>query len=194
MMKIAQFVSSSSHTCRLQSRMQPRRQRWRWLHRERRKMTDLRRNHPFQGAFYRCLPSWITIWTLVLSQGWVTLWKGRHRTNLGHCYAPRKVNIFSKLYFNWLHCLYIRPNLIKFFSFLGATFHIPLTKSATVNRLLHCSLWQFSGALFWFSRTLICISGRNRPEPPCNFCPCCTSTCMAKNIYENFLLLFVKIS
>ena len=34
------------------------------------------------------------------------------------------------------------------FLFLGATFHIPLTKSATLNRLLHCTLWQFPGALF----------------------------------------------
>ena len=32
----------------------------------------------------------------------------------------------------------------------GATFHIPLTKSATLNRLLHCSLWRFSGAIFIF--------------------------------------------
>ena len=39
-----------------------------------------------------------------------------------------------------------RPTIIFFFS--GATFHIPLTKSATLNRLLHYSLWQFSGALF----------------------------------------------
>ena len=37
---------------------------------------------------------------------------------------------------------------LKFY-FPGATFHIPLTKSATLNRHLHCSLWQFSGALFW---------------------------------------------
>ena len=50
----------------------------------------------------------------------------------------------------------------------GATFHIPLTKSATLNRLLHCSLWQFSGALF-------CISGVKSPgappppPTPCNF-------------------------
>ena len=36
------------------------------------------------------------------------------------------------------------------FLFSGATFHIPLTKSATLNRLLHCSLLQFSGALFYF--------------------------------------------
>ena len=40
-----------------------------------------------------------------------------------------------------------RPK-IKFL-FSGATFHIPLTKSATLNRLSHCSLWWFSGALFF---------------------------------------------
>ena len=27
----------------------------------------------------------------------------------------------------------------------GYTFHIPMTKSATLNTLLHCNLWQFSG-------------------------------------------------
>ena len=36
------------------------------------------------------------------------------------------------------------------FLFSGATFHIPLTKSATLNRLLHCSLWQFSGLCLIF--------------------------------------------
>ena len=58
-----------------------------------------------------------------------------------------------------------------FFFFSGATFHIPFTKSATLNRLLHCSLWQFSGAIFLFSRALFAFRGRNRPEPPCNFFP-----------------------
>ena len=44
-------------------------------------------------------------------------------------------------------------------AFSGATFHIPLTKSATLNKLLHCSLWQFSGALF-------CITGAKSPGAP----------------------------
>ena len=35
----------------------------------------------------------------------------------------------------------------KKFSGATCTFHIPI-KSATLNRLLHCSLWQFSGAFF----------------------------------------------
>ena len=61
--------------------------------------------------------------------------------------------------------------------FSGATFHIPLTKSATLNRLLHCSLWQFSGAFFFFffeSSFLhfFFLGGRgNRREPPCIFSP-----------------------
>ena len=42
------------------------------------------------------------------------------------------------------------PGQIKVLFFGGYTFHMPLTKSATLNRLLHCSLWQFSGALFYF--------------------------------------------
>ena len=66
--------------------------------------------------------------------------------------------------------LYIRPKTKFLFS--GATFHIPLTKSATLNRFLHCSLWQFSGALFYFegsflfSRALFCISGAKSPRAP----------------------------
>ena len=62
-----------------------------------------------------------------------------------------------------------RPKIIFLFS--GATFHIPLTKSATLNRLLQCSLWQFSGALLGFWGLLFAFRGRNRPEPPCNFFP-----------------------
>ena len=65
--------------------------------------------------------------------------------------------------------LWCRPK-IKFL-FSGATFHIPLTKSATLNRLLHCSLWQFSGALFYFRGLFFTFRGRNCPEPPCNFSP-----------------------
>ena len=52
------------------------------------------------------------------------------------------------------------------FLFSGATFHIPLTKSATVNRLLHCSLWQFSGALFLFSRALFLHFGGEIAQSP----------------------------
>ena len=58
---------------------------------------------------------------------------------------------------NSISTLLVRPK-IKF-SFSGATFHSPLTKSATLNRLLHCSLWWFSGALF-------CISGAKSPGAP----------------------------
>ena len=40
----------------------------------------------------------------------------------------------------------VRPKMKCLYS--GTTFHTPLTKSALLNRLLHCSLWQFSGVLF----------------------------------------------
>ena len=51
--------------------------------------------------------------------------------------------------------------------FSGATFQ--MTKSGTLNRLSHCSLWQFSGALFLFSRVLFCISRAKSPGAPCHF-------------------------
>ena len=57
------------------------------------------------------------------------------------------------------------------FLFSGASFHIPLTKTATLNRILHCSLLQFSGALFRFSRALFCISGAKSPGAPVYFPP-----------------------
>ena len=38
-----------------------------------------------------------------------------------------------------------------------------------LNRLLYCSLWQFSGALFYFLGLFLAFRGQNRPEPPCNF-------------------------
>ena len=41
----------------------------------------------------------------------------------------------------------LRPKI--FFFFFGGYFSHPITKSATLNRLLHCSLWQYSGALFF---------------------------------------------
>ena len=59
----------------------------------------------------------------------------------------------------------------KLIFFFGGYFHIPLTKSATLNRLLHCSLWQFSGALYFWG-LFFAFRGRNRPEPRCNFFPC----------------------
>ena len=44
--------------------------------------------------------------------------------------------------------------------FTGATFHIPLTKSTTMNRLLHCSLWQkFSGSFFIFKGSFFAFLG-----------------------------------
>ena len=52
---------------------------------------------------------------------------------------------------NLMFSLHVRQAKKKIFLFSGAPFHIPLTKSATLNRLLHCSLWQFSGALFCIS-------------------------------------------
>ena len=58
------------------------------------------------------------------------------------------------------------------FWYSGATFHIPLTKSAILNRLLHCNLWQFSGALFFSSRALFCISGAKSAGAPCVIFPC----------------------
>ena len=53
--------------------------------------------------------------------------------------------------------------------FSKATFHIPLTKTKTLNRLLHCSLWRFSGALFYFQGLFFAFRGQNLPEPPCIF-------------------------
>ena len=82
---------------------------------------------------------------------------GRFRNLVSVSIIPMKVSSETNYLPN-------RPN-IKFL-FSGATFHIPLTKSATLNRLLHCSLWQFSGALFWFSRALFCNTGAKSPEAP----------------------------
>ena len=60
----------------------------------------------------------------------------------------------------WFNCSKKNLNFI----FSGATFHIPLTKSATLNRLLHWSLWRFSGA-FYFRGLCFAFRGWNRPEP-----------------------------
>ena len=58
------------------------------------------------------------------------------------------------------------------FLFSGATFHIPLSKSATLNSLLDCSLWQFSGALFKiFSRAPFLHYGGKIARSPCVFFP-----------------------
>ena len=73
------------------------------------------------------------------------------------------------------HCKLITTKCVKFklimdqvnFFFSGATFHIPLTKSATLNRLLHCSQWQFSGALFFYRGLFFfCISGPKSSGAP----------------------------
>ena len=53
--------------------------------------------------------------------------------------------------------------------FSGATFHIPTPP--TLNKLLHCSLWEFSGALFWFSRAVYSMSGVKSPGALCIFFP-----------------------
>ena len=53
--------------------------------------------------------------------------------------------------------------------FWGATFHILFTKCATLNKLLHCSRWEFQGLFFDFRGLFCAFRGRNRPEPPCNF-------------------------
>ena len=60
--------------------------------------------------------------------------------------------------------LWIRDRQKLKFLFSGAIFHIPLTKSATLNRILHCTLWQFSGALFYFRGLSFAFR-----EPPCIF-------------------------
>ena len=69
------------------------------------------------------------------------------------------------------HRVRIRPKMKFLFS--GATVHIPLTKPATLNRLLHCVLWEYAGALSLFLRALFCISGAKSPGAPgpCNFFP-----------------------
>ena len=65
-----------------------------------------------------------------------------------------------------------RPK-IKFL-FSGATFHIPLTKSATLNSQAFTlqSMANFRGSFVDFSRALLfAFQERNRPQPPCNFFP-----------------------
>ena len=72
---------------------------------------------------------------------------------------PKKINIF----FLVLSAAKAGQKLNCYFRGLLSQ---ALTKSATLNRLLHCSLWQFSGALFWFSRALFCISGGEIARSP----------------------------
>ena len=58
--------------------------------------------------------------------------------------------------------------IIIFFFFFGggATLHIPLNKSATLHRPLHCSLWQFSGALvFIFEGSCLHFGGEITQSP-----------------------------
>ena len=74
--------------------------------------------------------------------------------------------------------MYCKPKITFLFS--GATFHIPLTKSATLNRLLHCSLWWFSGALFYFIEGSFLHYGGKFARSP-DFSPWCTAS---KNIWR----------
>ena len=62
--------------------------------------------------------------------------------------------------FAWSMCLSSRPKIKCLFS--GATFHIPLTKSATLNRLLHCSLMSmaiFRGSFLIFKGSFLHFGG-----------------------------------
>ena len=79
--------------------------------------------------------------------------------------------LFKQWANQYIECCFVYINCMPKIKFLfsGATFHIPLTIPATLNRLLHCSLWQFSGALFYFWGLFFAFWGRNRPEPPCIF-------------------------
>ena len=67
------------------------------------------------------------------------------------------------------------------------SYPIHLTKSATLNKVLHCSLWQFSEALFYF-RGLFAFRGWNRPEPPCNFFPEFWSAVFSSAVVEDRFL------
>ena len=78
-----------------------------------------------------------------------------------------------------------------YFLFSGATFDIPLTKSATLNRLLHCSLWQFSGGLFYFWGLFFAFRGRNRPEPLCIFSPAQLLVGVWMVFIEFFFIFFI---
>ena len=99
-------------------------------------------------------------------------WKGDFQVILIH---QIKIKVFHMSVYTSCHIgQYTKCDLMKsvhnsvsgqILNFFGGTFHILLTKSATLNRLLHCSLWQFSGALFLYLRGLFfAFRGRNRPE------------------------------
>ena len=66
------------------------------------------------------------------------------------------------------------------FLFWGATFHIPLTKSVTLNRLLHTVSGNFQGLFFDFQGLFFAFQGQNCLEPPCNSCLQCTSNGIQK--------------
>ena len=52
----------------------------------------------------------------------------------------------------------------------GATFHIPLTKFATFNRLLHCSIYgNFQGLFVYFRGLFFAFRGEITRRPPCIF-------------------------
>ena len=83
---------------------------------------------------------------------------------------PRKTTLHTDAHCEYqCVCRVVTRQIIEFL-FWGATFHIPLTKSATLNRLSHCTLWQFSGAIFFFFLGLFFVfRGQKRPEPPLFF-------------------------
>ena len=65
--------------------------------------------------------------------------------------------------FNSIICTWLRGEGGGFL-FLRATFHIPLPKSVTLNTLLHCSPWEFSGALFAFPGLFYAFRGWNHQD------------------------------
>ena len=77
-------------------------------------------------------------------------------------------NFFNQIILLSLSCEQKKKKKKKF---RGATFHIPLTISATLNRLLHCSLWRiFRGSPE--SNFSIFIGAKMREiarEPACMF-------------------------
>ena len=50
-------------------------------------------------------------------------------------------------------------------------FILLLTSQCQDLKLLHCSLWKLSGALFSFSRALFCMLGVKSPGAPVYFSP-----------------------
>ena len=84
-------------------------------------------------------------------------------------------DLISKTWPSWLFLSISEKIKIKFL-FSGATFHSPLTiRSATLSRLLHCSLWGFSGALLIFQGSILHFRGEIACSLPHVFPPCCQS-------------------